>query len=351
MNTSRSASSALGHKNTFVYAVVSVFFAASLLLAMMPTPARAASLNETQIQSILNLLKSFNADQAIVANTEMSLRGMAPSNHGTSTMPKKDDHDSSMGQLGGMMAKCEMVRNLSRGDQDDSVSTLQGFLASQGFFNGSTTKFFGEKTEQALKAWQTSQGIATSGTPGTTGWGALGPKTRSIVARLCNPSSHDDKSISHATSSPNGSNAPMPTCVLTANKSTVQNGESVTLSWISTNATRASSASGAPAAPQGSVTVTPTQTTIYHKSVYGPGGTAGCEAVVNVTGSTATSSVQAMAQPNLMLASVATFNFVQDYSDSFNQNMAAVASAAIGFPFQLAVDSLADIFVQLGVGQ
>ncbi len=39
--------------------------------------------------------------------------------------------------------------------------------------------------------------------------------------------------------------------------------------------------------------------------------------------------------------------FVADYSDAFNQNMAAVASA----PFSLSVDSLTNIFVALGVGQ
>ena len=340
MNNQISKSLVLSHTNTFVYIVATAFFAVSLLVALMPTQARAASLTEPQVQAILNLLSSFNADQATVKNTEAALRGKS-SEHATSSKPQKDEFErgSSMSSFNKASPFCQIARQLKRGDQDQSVADLQSFLASQGFFTGSSTMFFGPKTEEALKHWQAAQGIATSGTPSTTGWGVLGPKTRSIIARVCNPSSHDDKSMGSTTIT----QGPAPTCTLTANPTSVAQGGTSTLTWASTNAVYASSASGTKMLPQGSIVVTPAQTTIYHKTVFGPGGQAGCEAIVTVASSTATSSLQ---------ASASNFNYLVAYSDSFNENMAAVASVAM-VPFQtpiaLAIESLANVFYQLGI--
>ena len=59
------------------------------------------------------------------------------------------------------------------------VSKLQEFLKEEGFLNiTNATGFFGQATEGALKKWQAQEQIVFSGSPETTGFGAVGPLTR-----------------------------------------------------------------------------------------------------------------------------------------------------------------------------
>jgi hypothetical protein len=76
-----------------------------------------------------------------------------------------------------------ITRLLTQGVSGTDVVNLQLFLASQGFLEtASATGFFGKLTEAAVQAWQTLKGIASEGTPATTGFGAIGPKTRAALA-------------------------------------------------------------------------------------------------------------------------------------------------------------------------
>lgn len=69
-------------------------------------------------------------------------------------------------------------------------------------------------------------------------------------------------------------NVPPPTVTLTANPTTIYSGASATLTWTSTNATGCFIDQGiGSAALNGSVSVSPTQTTIYTITASGPGGT------------------------------------------------------------------------------
>jgi peptidoglycan hydrolase-like protein with peptidoglycan-binding domain len=79
-----------------------------------------------------------------------------------------------------------LLRNLGRGSRGTDVSTLQGFLISAGLLeNGSATGYFGLLTEHAVQGWQAAHGLIASGSPSTTGYGAVGPRTRAALAR-CN---------------------------------------------------------------------------------------------------------------------------------------------------------------------
>ena len=81
-----------------------------------------------------------------------------------------------------------LTRNLSRGMKGSDVASLQQFLISQNLLTSdSATGFFGALTESAVKQWQAKNGIASSGTPNTTGYGAVGPRTRVAMAK-CTPS-------------------------------------------------------------------------------------------------------------------------------------------------------------------
>lgn len=91
-----------------------------------------------------------------------------------------------------------LPRNLSRGSRGSDVAQLQQFLISQNLLAAdSATGFFGALTENAVKQWQSRNGIVFAGTPATTGYGAVGPKTRTALAN-CAPQSGPSTSLPSA---------------------------------------------------------------------------------------------------------------------------------------------------------
>ena len=76
------------------------------------------------------------------------------------------------------------TRTLSRGSTGSDVVQLQQYLIAQGnLASGNDTGYFGPLTEAAVQKWQAAHGVVSSGTPDTTGYGAVGPKTRAAIAR------------------------------------------------------------------------------------------------------------------------------------------------------------------------
>ena len=80
-----------------------------------------------------------------------------------------------------------ILRDLVRGARGEDVKSLQDFLRQEGFFTENPTGFFGEMTEAALKRWQAKEGIVSFGSPVTTGWGHVGPRTRLVIRNRCVP--------------------------------------------------------------------------------------------------------------------------------------------------------------------
>ena len=76
--------------------------------------------------------------------------------------------------------------NLKPGMASKDVRTLQELLSQdkslypEGMLNGS----FGPATQRAVERFQKKYGIVSSGTPNTTGFGALGPKTRAKLQEV-----------------------------------------------------------------------------------------------------------------------------------------------------------------------
>ncbi|MBI4119363.1 MAG: peptidoglycan-binding protein [Parcubacteria group bacterium] len=83
-------------------------------------------------------------------------------------------------------------KQLDFGVTDPQVRELQKFLNAQGFkvaesgagAPGSETDYFGPLTQAALKKFQSSKGIVSTGDPLTTGFGRLGPQTISAISKL-----------------------------------------------------------------------------------------------------------------------------------------------------------------------
>jgi peptidoglycan hydrolase-like protein with peptidoglycan-binding domain len=70
------------------------------------------------------------------------------------------------------------IVNVSRGSTGEAVRTLQAALIFNGLLTpDSATGFFGALTEAAVQLFQRTQGIVSSGSAQTTGYGAVGPRT------------------------------------------------------------------------------------------------------------------------------------------------------------------------------
>lgn len=83
---------------------------------------------------------------------------------------------------------CNADRFFSVNVTGADVTALQEYLKSLGLLP-STNGTYDEATQAAIREFQKLQGIVSTGTPGTTGWGIVGPKTRAALrAKLCSVS-------------------------------------------------------------------------------------------------------------------------------------------------------------------
>lgn len=74
----------------------------------------------------------------------------------------------------------EFMRDLVKGDNDfGEIATLQRCLKSMGYYKGNVDRSFGEKTEEAVKAFQEKKGIQVN-YPGT-----VGQKTWKVLLTEC----------------------------------------------------------------------------------------------------------------------------------------------------------------------
>lgn len=80
-------------------------------------------------------------------------------------------------------AACVVIsRNLSFGQRNSDVAVLQKFLIDSAVLDSdSATGYFGFLTQAAVQKWQSQNGIVSAGMPSTTGFGAVGPRTRLIM--------------------------------------------------------------------------------------------------------------------------------------------------------------------------
>ncbi len=126
----------------------------------------------------------------------MLLNGSFPGLTGTGAAVSGQASTASAGSVQAPGVCPAINQNLGLGASGDEVAELQEYLLNQGLLPVTTvTGYFGTETQSAVQKLQSQNGIVTSGTPATTGYGAVGPKTqqffaacRSAVANTANAS-------------------------------------------------------------------------------------------------------------------------------------------------------------------
>ncbi|HVS79397.1 MAG TPA: peptidoglycan-binding protein, partial [Candidatus Paceibacterota bacterium] len=91
-------------------------------------------------------------------------------------------------------------RTLSVGSTGPDVSVLQQILKNLGYFTYSAiTGYFGPVTQTAVQAFQAAKNIVSSGTPETTGYGVVGPQTRSVLNAIAGTATTTPVAIADST--------------------------------------------------------------------------------------------------------------------------------------------------------
>lgn len=87
---------------------------------------------------------------------------------------------------GGGGACPNLTRTLLYGSQGQDVLELQEYLVAERALDPSAVVgFFGGNTQTGVQTWQRANGVVSSGTPDSTGYGVVGPKTRVAIAAKC----------------------------------------------------------------------------------------------------------------------------------------------------------------------
>lgn len=141
---------------------------AALFILPLPAAAQAAD-SQAQISALLALLNQLQAQ------IEAASQGQSA----VATTPAAAVDD-------GWSTCLDYAMNLKQGYFDTSgnpgpIKSLQLYLIHTGDFTHEATGYYGALTEAAVRSWQRTRGLVSSGTPDTTGYGVLGPKTRAAL--------------------------------------------------------------------------------------------------------------------------------------------------------------------------
>jgi peptidoglycan hydrolase-like protein with peptidoglycan-binding domain len=141
------------------------------VLCILPLASSAETVDELQakINTLMQQIKTLQEKISGAATTNAAAPTAAPAPASSSACPV-------------------LVRTLGIGSRGNDVTQLQVFLKAGGYFNEEATGYFGALTEAAVKRLQAAADVVSSGDAQSTGYGAVGPKTRVRIAALCSAS-------------------------------------------------------------------------------------------------------------------------------------------------------------------
>jgi len=158
---------------------IRITFVVLLTIIIISIPNISSALtNENLSQQIAQLLAQVRFLQTQLqkvngAQTYNSTVNVAPSNNNYITYQS--------------LNKCKnislnLTKTLKLGSRSEEVIKLQQFLTNTGDYTyGEITGYYGHFTENAVKGWQSKIGLVTEGSPNTTGYGVVGPRTREAM--------------------------------------------------------------------------------------------------------------------------------------------------------------------------
>jgi peptidoglycan hydrolase-like protein with peptidoglycan-binding domain len=141
------------------------YFVRSVLVSLLCVPLFVGASTSDDIRSQIQVL------QAQIVELQKQLEAL---NTGPDASTTVDD-------------SCPLIsKTLSYGSRDADVVLLQRFLIARGLLStDSATGFFGPATESAVKKWQSTNAIVSSGSPDSTGYGVVGIRTRTSITDHC----------------------------------------------------------------------------------------------------------------------------------------------------------------------
>ena len=180
-----------------------------------------------------------------------------------------------------------LPRALARNARGADVSALQKFLISRGYLEeDAATGFFGALTEAAVREFQEAEGIVSSGTAETSGFGAAGPRTREAIATACeeggevleevdegvdqSEENFDEELLDEEEFFEEGDE--YPSCETSVSPETITAGDEATLQWTTTNATSAAWVGIGKVDLSGSLVVRPNEFAEYVLKIIGMNG-------------------------------------------------------------------------------
>ena len=144
-------------------------------ILLLASPLLVSAQTATDIQARIGaLLAQLTQLQEQLA----SQTGQQPATPSVSSTPTPSSTSGGCAQI--------ITRFLIVGSSGPDVKELQGFLIARGYLaSDASSGYFGPLTQAALQSWQAANGIVSSGDPFSTGYGATGPRTRTVLALAC----------------------------------------------------------------------------------------------------------------------------------------------------------------------
>lgn len=150
----------------------SIALAGMIAGIVIPFTASAMTMEDIQSQ-IATLLEQITQLQSQILTL----------NNAASTSVVPDDVSTEQPSSSAPISCTSLGGEVSPGSRGDSALQLQKFLISQGYLSSdSATGFYGPLTVAAVQMMQKARGVVSQGSPDTTGFGSVGPKTRAAIA-------------------------------------------------------------------------------------------------------------------------------------------------------------------------
>lgn len=181
--------------------------AVATLAIFLPFAASALTVEEIQLQ-ISNLLSQITQLQQQLTQTQAQTQiactadaKICPDGSAVGRSGPNCEFAACPGTTTPPATACPVfTRTLYRGISGTDVASLQASLGV------SQTGYYGPMTEAAVQQMQVQEGIVSSGTAATTGYGAVGPQTRTAFLRRCGGGGGTSQSFS---ASPTFGSAPL----------------------------------------------------------------------------------------------------------------------------------------------